>query len=405
MLAGEIFVCKDQGMRGLAGRFVSSRSGSFAPIVVLSMIPLISAVGFAVDYTSAVQTRSTEQAALDAAILSITTMDTASTKAQRQVAMQASYVANGGQGDSTLNTFTVAADGTATAQASANFAMPTLFMQIARIDTVPVGVSSAVSKTPALVEATFNVDHVSGYWNKTMTLYGLPFGWNSNTTATAMMKINYAYKAYNYSYTSGGKTYTAADPKGYGTTTISTVSGTTEKVVQSQVCTPVGQTTDFTPTAGTYRSTSVAKSGNTTGSTIYFKTTCATTNSAGNSSGATVDVSMMDQVYLQMDVPSGPVNPLKSNSASTSNRLYLGAGYSTAAQKALSPSKYLPVEVNSNTIVDIFAAVPCSETSDQAWEDGGNNPPLPDVTNADFFYSVMGKCAFNKRASETLLTQ
>jgi Flp pilus assembly protein TadG len=389
-------------MRGLAGRFIESRSGSFAPILFVIMIPLITAVGFSVDYTSAVQTRSTEQAALDAAILSITTMDTASTLAQRQVVMQASYAANGGQGTATLNSFDVSANGTATAQAKASFAMPTVFMKIARIPTVAVGVTSAVSKTPALVEATFNVDHVSGYWNKTMTVYGLPFG---TTTATAMMKVSYVYKAYSYSYTSGNKTYTAADPKGYGTTTISTVSGTTQTPVQSQVCTPVGSTTDFTPTAGVYRSTAVAKSGNSTGSTIYFKTTCATTNSAGNSSGASIDVSMMNQLYLQMDVPSGPVNPLKSNDASTSNRLYLGAGYGTAAQKALSPSNYLPVEVAGNAIVDIFAAVPCGETSDQAWEDGGNNPPLPDVTNADFFYSVMGKCDFNRRPSETLLTQ
>ncbi|MER8576936.1 pilus assembly protein [Mesorhizobium sp. M1338] len=392
-------------MRGLAGRFIESRSGAFAPILVLIMVPLITAVGFSVDYTSAVQTRSTEQAALDAAILSITTMDTASTKAQRQVAMQASYLANGGQGTATLNTFDVSANGTATAQAAASYAMPTVFMQIARITTVPVGVSSAVSKTPALVAATFNVDHVSGYWNKTMTLYGLPFGSTSSTTPTTMMKVNYVYKGYNYSYTSGNKTYTAADPKGYGTTTISTVSGTTQTLVQSQVCTTVGSTTDFTPTAGVYRSTAVAKSGTTIGSTIYFKTTCATTNSAGNSSGATVNVSTMDQLYLQMDVPSGPVNPLKSNNANTSNRLYLGAGYSTAAQKALDPSKYLPVEVASNTVVDIFGAVPCSQTSDQAWEDGGNNPPLPDVTNADFFYSVTGKCDFNKRPSNTVLTQ
>ncbi|MER8752118.1 pilus assembly protein [Mesorhizobium sp. M1050] len=392
-------------MRGLAGRFIRSRSGAFAPILVLVMIPLITAIGFSVDYTSAVQTRSTEQAALDSAILSITTMDTASTKAQRQVAMQASYVANGGQGTATLNTFDVSANGTATAQATASYPMPTVFMQIARIPTVAIGVSSAVNKTPALVAATFNVDHVSGYWNKTMTLYGLPFGSTSSTTPTTMMKVNYVYKGYNYSYTSGGKTYTAADPKGYGTTTISTVSGTTSTQVQSQVCTTVGSKTDFTPTAGVYRSTAVAKSGNTSGSTIYFKTTCATTNSAGNTSGATINVSTMDQLYLQMDVPSGPVNPLKSNNADTSNRLYLGAGYSTAAQRDLDPSKYLPVEVKGNTVVDIFGAVPCSQTSDQAWEDGGNNPPLPDVTNADFFYSVTGKCDFNKRPSNTVLTQ
>lgn len=385
--------------------FLKSENGSFAPLLIFATIPIIATIGFSIDYTSAVSTRSSMQSALDAAALSITTLPTTTSKADRQTKMRESYAANGGQGTATLDSFVVDSDGTAHINASASFPMPTTFMSIARIDNVQVGVASAVRKTPALVEATFNVDHVSGHWNKTMTLYGLPFGWTSSTIATSMMKVDYTYKPYSYSYTSGTKTYTAADPKGYGTTTISTVSGTSVQLVQTQVCTAVGSKTDFTPTAGVYRSTAVAKSGNTNGSTIYFKTTCATTNTAGNSNGAKIDVSMMDKLYLQMNVPSGPVNPLKSNDDKTSNRLYLGAGYTTAAQKALDPSKYLPVEVKSNTIVDIFAAVPCGETSDQAWEDGGNNPPLPDVTNADFYYSVMGRCAFNQRQSETVLTQ
>lgn len=388
-----------------ADHFLKSENGSFAPLLVFLAVPIIAAIGFSVDYTSAVSTRSSMQNALDSAALSITTLPTTMSKAERQTRMQESYAANSGQGTATLDSFVVDSDGTAHINASASFPMPTTFMSIARIDNVQVAVASAVRKAPALIEATFNVDHVSGYWNKTMTLYGLPFGWTSSTIATAMMKVDYTYKPYSYSYKSGSKTYTASDPKGYGTTTISTVSGTTEKLVQTQVCTTVGSTTNFTPTAGVYKSTAVAKSGKTNGSTIYFKTTCATTNAAGNTTGAKIDVSTMDKLYLQMDVPSGPVNPLKSNDEKTSNRLYLGAGYTTDAQKALNPSKYLPIEVENNTVVDIFSAVPCGETSDQAWEDGGNNPPLPDVTNADFFYTVTGKCAFNQRQSETVLTQ
>ncbi|RVA43289.1 TadE/TadG family type IV pilus assembly protein, partial [Mesorhizobium sp. M7A.F.Ca.CA.004.11.1.1] len=177
-------------MRGLAGSFIESRSGSFAPILVLAMIPLITAVGFSVDYTSAVQTRSTEQAALDAAILSITTMDTASTKPQRQLVLQDTYKENGGQGTATLNSFDVSANGTATAQATASFAMKTVFMQMARIPTVAIGVTSAVNKAPALVEATFKVSGVSGYWNKTMTLYGTMFGAKEGKP---LMTIDYKY--------------------------------------------------------------------------------------------------------------------------------------------------------------------------------------------------------------------
>ncbi|MER9950915.1 TadE/TadG family type IV pilus assembly protein [Mesorhizobium sp. M0047] len=350
-------------MRGLAGRFIGSRSGAFAPILVLVMIPLITAIGFSVDYTSAVQTRSTEQAALDAAILSITTMDTASTKAQRQVAMQASYLANGGQGTATLNTFDVSANGTATAQATASFPMPTVFMQIARIPTVAIGVSSAVSKTPALVEATFKVTGVSGYWNKTMTLYGTMFG---AAKGKPLMTISYVY---------GGGT----DPKGYGTTTVSKIDSLgVPTVAQTQVC-----------KVGKKAPTGVTLNTDKFGTTYY----CVDTMSPGSTAGASIDVSQMAGLYLQMHVPSGNPQDLYSNDPATSNRLYSSIS-----------KDVLPSEIATGQVVDIFGAVPCGSTGYQAWEDGGNSVPAP-VGNADFFYNVTGKCDFNKRPNNTVLTQ
>ncbi|TIT84603.1 MAG: hypothetical protein E5W41_09925, partial [Mesorhizobium sp.] len=95
------------------------------------------------------------------------------------------------------------------------------FMQIARINSVDVGVGSSVRKAPALVQSTFKVTKVSGYWNKTMTLYGTQFG---QTKAKPLMTISYNYNGYG-------------DPKGYGTTTVSTINGSTTTVVQKQVCT------------------------------------------------------------------------------------------------------------------------------------------------------------------------
>lgn len=373
-------------MRGLAGRFIESRSGSFAPILILGMMPLIGAIGFSVDYTSAVQTRSTEQAALDAGILSITTMDTASTKAQRQVAMQASYVANGGQGAATLNSFDVAANGTATAQATASFAMPTVFMQIARIPTVAVGVSSAVSKTPSLVAATFKIDKVSGYWNKTMKLYGRTF---TGTQDKSLMQIDYVYSNYQYSYTYNNKTYKMGEPKGYGTTTAYTVDSSGNKTqVQKQVCTTTTVANAASVPVGSIPGTATDVKGN----TVYFSTTCVTTNTPATGTGAVIDVSLMNSLYLQMSVPSGSPSTLTSNDPLTSNRLYMG----TSADN-------MP-EIDTGKTVDIFSDVPCNSTGYQAWEDGGNTVPAP-VSNADFFYNVTGKCDFNKRQSETLLTQ
>src|SRR4051794_14849281 len=82
------------GVARLAKLFVASRSGSMMPMMVLLTIPLLVAVGFSIDYTSAVTTRSDMQNALDAAILSITTMPTTTSLGDRQTALQQAYDAN-----------------------------------------------------------------------------------------------------------------------------------------------------------------------------------------------------------------------------------------------------------------------------------------------------------------------
>lgn len=370
-------------MRSSAHHFLKSESGSFAPLLIFALIPVIATIGFSVDYTSAVSTRVSMQNALDAAALSITTLNTDTSLADRQTKLQESYAANSGQGTAKLDSFAVDADGTANIEVSAGFAMPTAFMAIARINSVQVGVSSAVEKKPALVEATFQINKVSGYWNKTMTLYGTKF---SQTSAQRLMKINYTYKSYTYTYSQGNKNYSVTEPKGYGTTISYTVNGSTETKVQQQVCTTTGSTTSFgTLTDGSFSSTT--KDNNNNNKVIYFKITCSTTNYPATGAGAVIDVSQMDKLYLQMDVPSGNPTVLKSNDPNTSDRLYIDS-----------------VEVTKGQTVDIFTAVPCGQPSTQAWEDGGNAVPA-DVSNADFFYTVTGKCAFNQRASETVLTQ
>lgn len=352
---------------GTARRFLAGRDGSMMPMMVLLTIPLLAAVGFSVDYTSAVTTRGDMQNALDAAIISITTLPTTTSFSDRQTALQQAYAANAGQGTATLTGVNVDTFGTATFTATASYPMPTTFMQIARIDSVQVGVGSSVRKTPALVQTTFKVTKVSGYWGKTMTLWGTRFG---QTAAQKLMTISYSYNGYG-------------DPKGYGTTTVSTVNGSTSTVVQKQVCT--------TSTVKNFNNLPTGAITQTSGSKKYV-TTCADTFYPANSAGAVVDVSQMDQLYLEMDVPSGNPTVLKSNDPNTSNRLYIGTSTTN-----------MP-EVATGQTVDIFTAVPCGTTGYQAWEDGGNSVPA-DVSNADFFYTVQGKCDYNQRPSNTVLTQ
>jgi Flp pilus assembly protein TadG len=351
------------------------------PILAILLVPMIAAVGVSVDYTSAVSTRSSMQDALDSAALAITTLPTGTSNADRQVKLQDAFKANQGQGTATLDSFTLATDGTVSINVSARYAMPTDFMQIARVTNVQIGVVSAVRKTPALVQATFKIDKVSGYWGKTMTLFGTSLVDNSTQT---LMTITYVFKKFTATVTINKKNYNVDEQKGWGTTTISTKNGSTSTKVEDQVCTPSVIPNLNNLPAGAITTVSVEPN---TKTNVYFLINCVRTVYPVNGAGAAIDVSQMDALYLQMDVPSGSPKVLKSNDPATSNRLYID-----------------DVEVLSGKTVDIFTVVPCGQASKQAWEDGGSAVPAP-VVNADFFYTVTGKCAYTQRASETMLTQ
>lgn len=346
-------------MRKPCLKFLTSENASFAPAFALAALPLFAVLGLSVDYTSGVTSKNEMQNALDAATLAVTTLPTDTSLAKRQEALQAFYDANRGNGTATLSSFTVDGDGTAHAKSAASYDMPTKFMQLATITSVAIGVTSAATKTPALVEATFKIDKVSGYWSKQMTLFGTAFG---QTTEKALMLIDYKYNG-------GGGT------KGYGTTTVYTPDnqGKLTVVQQTQTC--------VTSAYGGWSNPLKA------GAFVDGDKQVLCTTTPADSKGAVIDVRTMEKLYLRMDVPSGNPKVLKSNDPATSNRLYLDG-----------------IEVATGKAVDIFRVVPCGKTSAQAWEDGGNAVPAP-VSNADFFYSVSGKCEFSQKPSTTALTE
>lgn len=349
-------------MSKILSAFLGSRRGSFAPIAAVLTIPVVVAVGLAVDYSSGTTRRADMQNSLDSAALAIVTLPKDMSKTDREAKLQAAYLANGGTGTAKLDSYSVdATDGTVRIGTSAAYDMPTTFMRMARIDNVGIGVKASINKKPALIEATFQIQKVSGHWGKTMTLYGKKYG---QTSYKKLMEISYVYNNFG-------------DPKGYGTTTISTPTVLGVMVpVEQQACT-TGIVSSFSGApAGSIQQTS--------GSTKYL-TVCST--SPANSTGTKIDVSEMEDLYLQMDVPSGNPKKLKSNDPTTSNRLYIG-----------------DVEVESGKTVDIFSSVSCGTSGSQAWEDGGNAVPAP-VANADFFYTVSGKCDFSQRMSQTTVTR
>lgn len=348
-------------------RFRNSTAGNLTTMAAVLAVPLFLAVGVSVDYSMATMTRSDMQNALDIATMSVINLPKTTTVTQRGQKLQEIYVANRGAGTATISSFSVNAVGAADIATKAQFQQPTTFMRLAGRNDVSVGVNSESHKEPVLVEAKFEIVAASGWWDKTMTLYGTKIG---ETSAKKLLQIAYTYNR-------------AGESKGYGNLVVSTVAANGAlTTIQTQICETVTVLNFLNLPLGAITSTFNG---------LKKLTTCTK-----NGGAATVDVQDMETLYLQMDVPKSsstyPNNPsraitLRSDDPATSDRLYIDG-----------------VEVATGQTVDIFTAVPCGQTSEQAWEDGGNAVPAP-VSNADFFYKVTGKCDFSTRPVGIALTK
>jgi Flp pilus assembly protein TadG/uncharacterized protein YegL len=133
-------------MRSLA----NDRSGAFAMMFAFSSVPILIALGCSFDYVQAVNTQRRMQSALDAALVAsvknIGSKDTDALKTQiaNWIAAESSprdaYI---------LNTNGVVIDtSTSTIKASVSATVPTTFLKIAGINSMPVAVSSAVIGGP-----------------------------------------------------------------------------------------------------------------------------------------------------------------------------------------------------------------------------------------------------------------
>ena len=356
------------------GRFRADEGGNLAVVFSMCLVPIVLAVGMATDYSSATNNRASMQNALDAATLSLASLPEAMTNPQREVKLREFYLGNAGVGTATLNSFTITATGEVDAVSSAAYNMPTKFMQLARVSNVAIGVVTEMHKEPTLTEAKFEIDKASGWWNKTMTLKGKKYAETANND---LMKITYAYN-------------NSGESKGYGTTSVYKLTKNaqgvvTQTLIQQQVCITTKTTgSGKNQTTTTYGDTNLLTANEMSQTPSSTMTSGSFTTKCWFKSGINVDryidVSTMEDIYLQMDVPSGNPKVLKSNDPATADRLYLDS-----------------VEVVPNgKPVDIFTVVPCGQTSAQAWEDGGNATPAP-VSNADFFYKVTGKCDYSQR--------
>ena len=153
-------------IRRVMTRFAASRSGNVAAIFAIACIPVILAMGVAVDYTRAAQTGSAMQDALDAATLALSRRSDLSTLTSEQMLQVASDYFNANFRNSELQGLTLTASYTATGPSvnpsvtmSASGKLPTDFMRIVGPKDVPLNTSSTTVWGEARLRVALALDN------------------------------------------------------------------------------------------------------------------------------------------------------------------------------------------------------------------------------------------------------
>ncbi len=142
-------------MRKLFARFAVSNKGNVAVIFAIASIPVIAAMGLAVDYTRAAQTNSAMQDALDAASLALSRRADLSTMTEAQIQKFGEDYFNANFHNSELQDLTLKASYTPTGPSvtmTASGNLPTDFMGIVGTKFVPLGTSSTTVWGEAQIE-------------------------------------------------------------------------------------------------------------------------------------------------------------------------------------------------------------------------------------------------------------
>ena len=169
--------------------FLKSRSGNFAVVTAIAMMPAMAAVGLSVDYTNITRVRTANKMALDAAMLAASRQPdstTAKTEADRI------YAANDGKGTLTNFVYTPPATpaGKTLVSASAAFTMKLTFGGVIGLSTAPVTVAAGASAKPVLSSGKVEIVFASGQYNKVVSFWGRTKG---QTTYTERARITYTF--------------------------------------------------------------------------------------------------------------------------------------------------------------------------------------------------------------------
>jgi hypothetical protein len=161
-MEGAVSLVSRTAVRSLIARFAASCRGNVAVIFAIACIPVIAAMGVAVDYTRAAQTGSEMQDALDAASLALSRRSDVSDMAGDQIQKFAEdYFAANFQ-NSELQELTLNASYTSIGPSvtiSASGKLPTDFMGIIGPKDVPIGRSSTTIWGEAKLRVALALDN------------------------------------------------------------------------------------------------------------------------------------------------------------------------------------------------------------------------------------------------------
>ena len=149
-------------IRSLVVRFAVSRKGNVAMMFAIACVPVLAAMGIAVDYTRGAQTASTMQDALDAASLALSRRSDLNTMTQAQIEQYASNYFNANFHNSEFQDLTLTASYTSTGPSvtvSASGKLPTDFMGIIGTKDMPIGRSSTTIWGEARLRVALALDN------------------------------------------------------------------------------------------------------------------------------------------------------------------------------------------------------------------------------------------------------
>ena len=161
-MEGAVLLLSRAAFRGLINRFAASRRGNVAVIFAIACIPVIAAMGVAVDYTRASQTDSALQDALDSASLALSRRSDLSTLSQEQLLALATDYFNANFHSTEFKELALTASYTPTGPSitvGATGKLPTDFMGILGKEYVPLGRSSTTVWGDARLRVALALDN------------------------------------------------------------------------------------------------------------------------------------------------------------------------------------------------------------------------------------------------------